>query len=232
MNVRPISKNATTVEAPALPTIAPVISLRERQKAATRETIVEATLALLAEEGYDGLTIAKVARRAGVANGLINYHFDGKEHLIEQAEARVLDKLLVQIRGQLEHNESPKATIDILNHVWEAVGASPTLIPAFFALLSKAVSDPAYRPRFMEHLKAHGTLIEETLTQVAGPLMRATDISTRPAATVVVAMTAALSLLRFVDPEGNDASQALEMFKQIVLDAVTLRLTSPTSLNS
>lgn len=198
-------------------------NLRERQKAATRESILEAALVVLSEVGYDGLTIAKVAREAGVANGLINYHFDGKDHLIEQAEARILDQVLQRIKGSLATSESPRETIDVLNQVWDAIGEADTLLPAFFALLSKAVSEPQYRPRFLAHLKQHREIIEQTLEMVAGPMMSAANIPTRPAATVLVALTAGLAMLRFIDPKSSDAVEALEQFKQLVLDAIIHR---------
>ncbi|MBT2532547.1 TetR/AcrR family transcriptional regulator [Arthrobacter sp. ISL-48] len=52
-------------------------------------TVVDATLALLAERGYDTLTTAAVARRAGVSTASLYRRWSSKEKLLESA-ARAL----------------------------------------------------------------------------------------------------------------------------------------------
>ena len=47
-----------------------------------RELILESAIELFAERGVSGASIAEITRRAGVAQGLVNYHFGGKEQLI------------------------------------------------------------------------------------------------------------------------------------------------------
>lgn len=48
----------------------------------THEMIMEATVWVLAEEGYRGLTLRKVAERAGKNRGLVHYYFDSKDDLL------------------------------------------------------------------------------------------------------------------------------------------------------
>lgn len=54
----------------------------------SREVILQAAIELFAERGVSGATIAEITRRAGVAQGLVNYHFGGKDQLI----AAVIDR--------------------------------------------------------------------------------------------------------------------------------------------
>lgn len=53
--------------------------------AATRRRLVEATVALVAEQGWDGVTTRQIADRAGANQALINYHFGSKERLLRVA---------------------------------------------------------------------------------------------------------------------------------------------------
>lgn len=53
-----------------------------------RESLLEAAIELFAERGVDGASVAEITRRAGVAQGLVSYHFGGKEQLI----AAVMDR--------------------------------------------------------------------------------------------------------------------------------------------
>lgn len=48
----------------------------------SREVILQAAIELFAERGVSGASIAEITQRAGVAQGLVNYHFGGKEQLI------------------------------------------------------------------------------------------------------------------------------------------------------
>lgn len=50
--------------------------------ARTKRKIVEATLAIAAEKGFDAATTAEIARRAGVSEGSIYNHFRTKDDLL------------------------------------------------------------------------------------------------------------------------------------------------------
>ena len=56
------------------------------------ERILDATTAVLAREGIAGVSMRAVAREAGVAVGLANYHFENKTSLICAALRRVGDQ--------------------------------------------------------------------------------------------------------------------------------------------
>lgn len=57
-------------------------SAREAQGARTRERILDAARAVLAERGLDGFTTRVVAERAGVSHGMVHYHFRDKRDLV------------------------------------------------------------------------------------------------------------------------------------------------------
>lgn len=57
----------------------------------THELIMEATVWVLAEDGYRGLTLRKVAERAGKNRGLVHYYFDSKEDLLQSLLDHIFD---------------------------------------------------------------------------------------------------------------------------------------------
>jgi AcrR family transcriptional regulator len=72
--------------------------LRERKKRATRETILVQAMALFAEHGYDSVTVADVARAAGVSEKTVFNYFPAKEDLVfNEGQAR-RDALIAAIR--------------------------------------------------------------------------------------------------------------------------------------
>jgi AcrR family transcriptional regulator len=62
-----------------------------RTKAA-REKLLRATLELLQERGYSGLTTKEVAARAGFSNGALMHHFSTKADLVIAAGAHVYEQ--------------------------------------------------------------------------------------------------------------------------------------------
>ena len=55
---------------------------RAEQKQLTRQKIIDATLDVIAKEGFSGVTMAKVAETAGLSRGIGNFHFQSKEQLL------------------------------------------------------------------------------------------------------------------------------------------------------
>jgi TetR/AcrR family transcriptional repressor of bet genes len=49
-----------------------------------RQTLIKATIAVIARHGFSGTTVSRVARKAGVSVGLMNFHFDSKERLFRE----------------------------------------------------------------------------------------------------------------------------------------------------
>ena len=69
----------------AQPAPGAAIALHRRLTAAqqaTRKEIIDAALAIAAEEGYDALTTRTVAARAGVAIGTVYRYFTSKDHIL------------------------------------------------------------------------------------------------------------------------------------------------------
>jgi TetR/AcrR family transcriptional regulator, transcriptional repressor of bet genes len=49
-----------------------------------RQAMIKATIAVIARHGVSGTTVGRVARKAGVSVGLMNFHFDSKERLLRE----------------------------------------------------------------------------------------------------------------------------------------------------
>jgi AcrR family transcriptional regulator len=67
----------------------------------TREVILEAALAIFADDGFDGATTRDIAARAGVSLGLLRYHFGSKTELWKAAVDRAFAELGANLAGAL-----------------------------------------------------------------------------------------------------------------------------------
>lgn len=65
-------------------------SVNEELRRRSRERILQATVELVSERGYEATTLADIAERAGSARGLISYYFPGKRQLLQSAVHRLM----------------------------------------------------------------------------------------------------------------------------------------------
>jgi AcrR family transcriptional regulator len=76
------------------------LSLKEQQQRLREDLILQAVNALLAEKGYDLMTVDEVAAAVGIAKPSLYKHFESKEALAAAAMVRLLDSTLAVIRAQ------------------------------------------------------------------------------------------------------------------------------------
>ncbi|MFJ8309922.1 MULTISPECIES: TetR/AcrR family transcriptional regulator [unclassified Streptomyces] len=65
-------------------------SVNEELRRRSRERLLQATVELVAERGYESTTLGAIADRAGSARGLVSYYFPGKRQLLQSAVHRLM----------------------------------------------------------------------------------------------------------------------------------------------
>lgn len=59
--------------------------LRKASRSVRRQQLIESTIAVLARRGYAALTVADVAKEAGLSAGIVIFHFNSKDELLADA---------------------------------------------------------------------------------------------------------------------------------------------------
>src|SRR3954469_23256208 len=72
-----------------------------------RAALVDATLALVAEKGVSGFSVAEAARRTGVSISAPYRHFADRDELLAAAAVRGYEELLARFRAAIDAQESP-----------------------------------------------------------------------------------------------------------------------------
>ncbi|MFE2710349.1 TetR/AcrR family transcriptional regulator [Streptomyces mirabilis] len=76
------------------------MGLRETKKQQTRTAIADAALELFLEQGFDQVTVADVARRAGVSTNTVFNYFSSKEDLFFDRQAEAEGHLAALVRDR------------------------------------------------------------------------------------------------------------------------------------
>jgi AcrR family transcriptional regulator len=98
-----------------------------RRSRRAEEAILDATLALLGEVGFSGLTIDGIAARAGVGKATIYRHWPGKAHLVVDAFRSRIPPLPAPDTGSLRGD-----LLTVVGHLIEGLAHSPLsrILPA------------------------------------------------------------------------------------------------------
>ena len=128
---------------------------QEERSAATRAALLDATIEVLAEDGYAGLTTTKVAARAGVTRGAQVHHFPSRESLVIAAVAHLLDRTTTDLAEVLSAH--PDLSIgDLLDLLWKSFRG-----PVFQAVLQLSAARPA-ESELQESLRR----LDQTITRL------------------------------------------------------------------
>lgn len=59
---------------------------------ARRAQIIEAAVAVVAEQGYARASLARIAEHAGISKGVVTYHFSGKDEILHEVVTRFFNR--------------------------------------------------------------------------------------------------------------------------------------------
>lgn len=118
-----------------MPTSAPPASIqqkRERQKTARRDAILSAARKVFSREGFDGTTIADIAREAGVAAGTVYLYYASKIDLFAALNAQLYTVINDAIRNAEAPPDLVGGTRARVHAVFEASGRHRDLVRLVF----------------------------------------------------------------------------------------------------
>jgi AcrR family transcriptional regulator len=122
---------------------------RKLPRAARREQLIEATIAVLAIKGYARTTMSDVADQAGLSHGLVNFHFKSKERLLAETLTYLSDEYVQNWRDALAAvGGDPAAQLDALIRAdFRAELCTPQRLAAWCAFWGEAQSRPLYQEK-------------------------------------------------------------------------------------
>jgi AcrR family transcriptional regulator len=192
------------------------VSLRERKKAMTRRSILDAAAALFTDRGFDNVTVAEIADAADVAARTLFTYFPSKEDLVV-ADTELIDALIARLATRAPGTSHAQAVVEVL---LEAIQRRPDRIADLLNFHPAYGDSPALQSaqlrmwsQFEDRITAqlalkHGTQATPSMRLHAIQLVGIVRTLTSP------------ELRAAIEPTSPDAIDALEQWLHTARNAV------------
>jgi AcrR family transcriptional regulator len=183
-----------------------------------REQVIDAAVAIIAEQGIQNLSLSEIEKKAGMSRGQLTYYFPNKEDILLAA----FDRLISMLRDRAEAAHREGGPCAAPSPGWERAVffmthflLHPPVVPEFDALQYTFLSQLGHREDFRTRL---ANLYEEWRRHIAQDFTEAlqrqpagTRVSPQTFATLVQALFHGLAVQRAADPEAYDPQEMLEL---------------------
>lgn len=191
-----------------------------------REQIVEAAVAVIAEQGLHNLSLSEIENRAGMSRGQLTYYFPTKEAILLAVFDRLLQLMYERLgRPPAATQEGPSTqgpagecdvgAWDIMQHLFDALLRCPPVSPEFHALQYTFLSQIGYREDFRRRL---ASLYEDWRSRMAEGLAAdrthgttTRTVPPRAMASLTQALLHGLSMQLAADPQAFDRDEMVNL---------------------
>ncbi|MCI0459559.1 MAG: TetR/AcrR family transcriptional regulator [Gemmataceae bacterium] len=186
-----------------------------------REQIVEAAVAIIAEQGLHNLSLSEIEKRAGMSRGQLTYYFPTKEAIL----LAVFDRLLYLMYERLgrppgaeEAGCSPDHQLggwEVTQHLFNTVVRQAPVSPEFHALQYTFLSQIGYREDFRRRLASlYGEWRSHMAAGLTDDLTRGKakrPVPPRAMATLIQAILHGLAMQAAADPSAFDRDEVVNL---------------------
>jgi len=192
-----------------------------------RAQITEALMRVMAKRGYDGASVAGIAKAAQLTPGLVHYHFGNKQEILLSALHDLVarhDKNLEARLGKAGGDPIAEIEAFVDFHLGLGADANPEALACWVLLSGEALREPKVRVEFEKALKAMAARVGETVRRGVHQrsfACNATDADA--AASALVAVIQGYFVLaataRTVIPKGSAARSSRQMAEGLLRPA-------------
>jgi TetR/AcrR family transcriptional repressor of bet genes len=175
----------------------------------------------MARQGYEKATIQAIAAEAGLAPGLLHYHFKSKQEILVSLVTTLADyaqQRFAQLAGEAE-DPAVRLRAYIEARLGLGPGAAPEIVAAWVMIGAEAVRQPEVREAFQKAVATELALLTDLLTDCLRQRGRPAAGADHIAAGVLAMMQGAYQLASAAGelmPTGYAAEAALRFAMQSV----------------
>lgn len=163
---------------------------RKASRELRRQQLIEATIGAIARKGYAALTLADVARTAGLSGGIVNFHFESKEKLLVETLRHLSEEYRQNWQRALAAaGPSPARRLAaLLTADFNDVVCTPDKLAAWSAFWAEAQN----RPIYLEHCGSNDAEFHAAVHQIVSEIIAEGGYGERDAGRIARALDALL----------------------------------------
>lgn len=176
----------------------------------------------MAKKGYDGASVADIARAARLTPGLVHYHFKDKLEILTALAEHLADDNIAALRHYLSGFTGPAKSIDAVIDFYLGLGASanPELLACWISLSGEALRHKAIGKKFEATLAGIRQVVTEQIEAGIREKVFSAQTDTVAAAAGLVATIEGYFVLagtaRALIPKGSAARTVKQMMKGVL----------------
>ena len=200
---------------------------RSSNTEARRAEITGALLAVIARHGYEKATIQAIAAQAGLAPGLIHYHFKNKQEILVSLIAAMAEAANARYAAVLGDQVEPAARLRAYLHARLGLGegAAPEIVAAWVMIGAEAVRQPEVRTVYQRMVADELALLATLLADCLRAAGRSAEVAAPLAAGLAALIAGAYQLSSAttdVMPRGY-AAEAATRYAELAVAAAPMR---------
>jgi AcrR family transcriptional regulator len=183
---------------------------RGRPSTGARERILEAAIEVLKSDGYAGLTIAKVASRAGESKPLVAYHYGSKQGLVGAAGRSIAEMITREVLDAIDSASTVEEIVRGVDAGVERVlDEDERVARLYFDLAAVSVVEPEVSRTIAEVNEQWREVLVRQLTEASDGL---TPAKARVLTVMVIAGMQGMTLERIERGPTPERKRARELF--------------------
>ncbi|WP_457648251.1 choline-binding transcriptional repressor BetI [Profundibacter sp.] len=169
-----------------------------------RDALVKATISEIGRAGSLDVTVAQIAKRAGMSSGLAHHYFGGKDQIFIAAMRHILGIYGAQVRGALAVAKGPRARLEaIIRASFEAGNFRSEVISAWMNFYVQAQTSTGAK----RLLHVYQSRLRSNLMHDLRPLVGARAPMLADNIAALIDGLYIRHALRGADPDGKAASE-------------------------
>ena len=188
--------------------------------------MVDAALAVLHEEGIVGASARTIAKRAGVNQALIFYHFDNVDGLLLAAVDELSSRRAVRYEERLEHVTSLRELVAVAGELHRE-DLDEGHITVLSQMLAGAAANTSLRAPLRDRFEPWIDIVERTVARVVADTPYASLVPARDLALAITSLFVGLELLLHLEDDESRQEHHIFETMQVLAGALEVLMQPP-----
>jgi AcrR family transcriptional regulator len=176
--------------------------MRYKKSETSVAQIVEATMRVLARQGYAHTSLMDIAKEVGMSKGAVHYHFPTKEALMAQVLHEACEMVAKRTLAAWTTGENPVETLrTTLAELWRVRAELPDEAKVVADLLAQSLHDEKLRAPLAEYYRFASSQVSEHLLPTLKRLGLRPKVDPGNMPRLLHALLDGLMMQRIVDPD-------------------------------